>query len=183
MPPAEPGKPGEAPVGGHPFAPRLDRQGREEGIRHPVALRVGLPAQPGEDRPVLRTGEHRPADRLFSQRAGEVHRLRQLAGFPEDPWMGDDPHEAAEYQIGAGEAGVTVDCAVQPGPVILVVGNIFSERVHEHTVRDDVRAKLRSSIKRLLVSQGYPPDKQPATIKLVLEQMESIAPRYAIDRT
>ena len=91
----------------------------------------------------------------FSQRAGEVQRLRQLAGFPEDPWMGDDPHEAAEYQVGAGEAGVTVDCAVQPGPVILVVGSIFSERVHEHTVRDDVRAKLRSSIKRLLVSQGY----------------------------
>ncbi len=30
------------------------------------------------------------------------------------------------------------------------------------TVRDDVRAKLRSSIKRLLVSHGYPPDKQPA---------------------
>ncbi len=50
------------------------------------------------------------------------------------------------------------------------------------TVRDDVRAKLRSSIKRLLVSHGYPPDKQPATIKLVLEQMESIAPRYATDR-
>jgi type I restriction enzyme R subunit len=50
------------------------------------------------------------------------------------------------------------------------------------TVRDDVRAKLRSSIKRLLVSHGYPPDKRPAAIKLVLEQMESIAPRYATDR-
>jgi type I restriction enzyme, R subunit len=51
------------------------------------------------------------------------------------------------------------------------------------TVRDDVRAKLRSSIRRLLVNHGYPPDKQPAAIKLVLEQMESIAPRYAADRT
>ena len=50
------------------------------------------------------------------------------------------------------------------------------------TVRDDVRAKLRSSIKRLLVKHGYPPDKQPAAIKLVLEQMESMAPRYAADR-
>jgi len=47
------------------------------------------------------------------------------------------------------------------------------------TVRDDVRAKLRSSIKRLLVKHGYPPDKQPAAIKLVMEQMESMAPRYA----
>ena len=47
------------------------------------------------------------------------------------------------------------------------------------TVRDDVRAKLRSSIKRLLVKYGYPPDKQPGAIKLVMEQMESMAPRYA----
>ena len=47
------------------------------------------------------------------------------------------------------------------------------------TVRDDVRAKLRSSIKRLLAKHGYPPDQQPAAIKLVMEQMESMAPRYA----
>ncbi|XAS75324.1 type I restriction enzyme endonuclease domain-containing protein [Dermatophilaceae bacterium Sec6.4] len=47
------------------------------------------------------------------------------------------------------------------------------------TVRDDVRAKLRSSIKRLLVKNGYPPDKQPGAIKLVMAQMEAMAPRYA----
>ena len=47
------------------------------------------------------------------------------------------------------------------------------------TVRDDVRAKLRSSIKRLLVLHKYPPDKQPEAIKLVIEQMESMAPRFA----
>lgn len=50
------------------------------------------------------------------------------------------------------------------------------------TVRDDVRAKLRSSIKRLLVKHGYPPDKQPAAIKLVMEQMEAMAPRFAAER-
>lgn len=50
------------------------------------------------------------------------------------------------------------------------------------TVREDVRAKLRSSIKRLLVLNGYPPDKQPGAIKLVMEQMESMAPRFAEDR-
>ncbi len=47
------------------------------------------------------------------------------------------------------------------------------------TVREDVRAKLRTSIKRLLVKHGYPPDEQPAAIKLVMDQMESMAPRYA----
>lgn len=51
------------------------------------------------------------------------------------------------------------------------------------TVREDVRAKLRSSIKRLLVTNGYPPDKQPAAIKLVMEQMEAMAPRYAEERS
>lgn len=45
-------------------------------------------------------------------------------------------------------------------------------------VRDDVRAKLRSSIKRLLVKYKYPPDKQPEAIRLVIEQMEAMAPRY-----
>lgn len=49
------------------------------------------------------------------------------------------------------------------------------------TVRDDVRAKLRSPIKRLLVKKGYPLDKQPGAIKLVMEQMESMAPRYAAE--
>jgi type I restriction enzyme, R subunit len=47
------------------------------------------------------------------------------------------------------------------------------------TVRDDVRAKLRSSIKRLLVKYKYPPDQQPAAIRLVIEQMESMAPQMA----
>src|SRR5690606_28724737 len=51
------------------------------------------------------------------------------------------------------------------------------------TVRDDVRAKLRSSIKRLLVKYKYPPDKQPEAIRLVMDQMESMAPRYAENRT
>jgi type I restriction enzyme R subunit len=50
------------------------------------------------------------------------------------------------------------------------------------TVRDDVRAKLRSSIKRLLVRYRYPPDQQPAAIKLVMEQMEAMAPRFATER-
>ncbi|MEW1980588.1 type I restriction endonuclease subunit R [Citricoccus sp. NPDC079358] len=43
------------------------------------------------------------------------------------------------------------------------------------TVREDVRAKLRSSVKRLLIKNGYPPDKQPEAIKLVIEQMESLS--------
>lgn len=47
------------------------------------------------------------------------------------------------------------------------------------TVREDVRAKLRTTIKRLLMRYGYPPDQQPGAIKLVMDQMEAMAPRYA----
>ncbi|BAC19139.1 putative type I restriction-modification system subunit R [Corynebacterium efficiens YS-314] len=47
------------------------------------------------------------------------------------------------------------------------------------TVREDVRAKLRSSVKRLLILNGYPPDKQPEAIKLVIEQMETMAQHRA----
>ena len=50
------------------------------------------------------------------------------------------------------------------------------------TVRDDVKAKLRSSIKRLLVKYDYPPDQQQGAISLVMEQMEALAPRYAAER-
>ena len=46
-------------------------------------------------------------------------------------------------------------------------------------MRDDIRAKLRSSIKRLLDRYKYPPDRQPEAIKLVIDQMEAMAPRYA----
>ncbi len=47
------------------------------------------------------------------------------------------------------------------------------------TVRDDVRAKIRTSVKRLLISYHYPPDKQSEAVVLVMQQMEAMAPRYA----
>jgi type I restriction enzyme, R subunit len=45
--------------------------------------------------------------------------------------------------------------------------------------RDDVRAKLRSTIKRLLARHGYPPDAQPGAIELVLRQMETFADEWS----
>lgn len=45
--------------------------------------------------------------------------------------------------------------------------------------RDDVRAKLRSTIKRLLAVHGYPPDAEPQATQLVLQQMETFAEEWA----
>jgi type I restriction enzyme R subunit len=63
-----------------------------------------------------------------------------------------------------------------------LVGIMQRDVKTDWTVRDDVRAKLRSSIKRLLVRYKYPPDKQPEAIRLVLEQMEAMAPHYIAQR-
>lgn len=43
------------------------------------------------------------------------------------------------------------------------------------TVHDDVRATLRSSIKRLLMTHECPPDQQAGATKLVLDPMERLA--------
>jgi type I restriction enzyme R subunit len=45
--------------------------------------------------------------------------------------------------------------------------------------RDDVRAKLRTTIKRLLAKHGYPPDAQPQAIQLVIQQMETFAEEWS----
>lgn len=49
------------------------------------------------------------------------------------------------------------------------------------TVRDDVKAKLRRTIKLLLRKYNYPPDRQKEATQLVYEQMEKFAPRYAAE--
>lgn len=61
-----------------------------------------------------------------------------------------------------------------------LVGVMKRDVKTDWTVRDDVRAKLRSLVKRLLVKHKYPPDKQPQAIKLVIEQMETMAMRDSV---
>lgn len=47
------------------------------------------------------------------------------------------------------------------------------------TVSDDIRAALRARIKRLPRSRKYPPDKSEQAVRLVIEQMEVLAPGYS----
>lgn len=49
--------------------------------------------------------------------------------------------------------------------------------------RDDVRAKIRSTIKRLLAKYGYPPDAEAGAIKRVLDQMETFADEWSPEAT
>ncbi|MFC6881515.1 MULTISPECIES: type I restriction endonuclease subunit R [Actinomadura] len=47
------------------------------------------------------------------------------------------------------------------------------------TARDDVQAKLRSIIKRLLAKHGYPPEEQPDAIQKVIEQLDTFADEWS----
>ncbi|MCQ9367139.1 type I restriction endonuclease subunit R [Brevibacterium sp. 91QC2O2] len=47
------------------------------------------------------------------------------------------------------------------------------------TVRDDVRAKLRSSVKILLAKYKYPPDRRKEAMDAVIDQMEQLAKKRA----
>lgn len=42
-------------------------------------------------------------------------------------------------------------------------------------VKESVRAKLRTPIKRLLLQHGYPPDKEPTATELIIQQAEVMA--------
>jgi type I restriction enzyme R subunit len=56
--------------------------------------------------------------------------------------------------------------------------------VHENatidwTVKENVRAKLRVMVRRILRKYGYPPDMQEKATQTVLEQAEAIAKDWA----
>jgi type I restriction enzyme, R subunit len=51
------------------------------------------------------------------------------------------------------------------------------------TVRENVRAKLRVLVKRILRKHGYPPDKQEKAAQTVLEQAEALSQEWVVAAT
>lgn len=47
------------------------------------------------------------------------------------------------------------------------------------TVREDVRARLRVMVRRVLRKHGYPPDKQEKATQTVIEQAELLSAEWA----
>jgi type I restriction enzyme, R subunit len=79
-------------------------------------------------------------------------------------------NESAMTQMGA---GVLADIARD------LVRSLRRDVTTDWVSRDDVRAKLRSTIKRLPAKYGYPPDAQPTAIDLVIRQMETFADEWS----
>jgi type I restriction enzyme R subunit len=75
-------------------------------------------------------------------------------------------NESAVAELGTGElADIARDLVVSVRRQVTV----------DWTSRDDVRARLRTVIKRLLAKHGYPPDAEKVAIDLVIAQMETFA--------
>ena len=59
-----------------------------------------------------------------------------------------------------------------------LVKTVRSNTTIDWTVREDVRARLRVYVKRILRKHGYPPDKQAAATDTVLEQAEALSAEW-----
>jgi type I restriction enzyme R subunit len=74
--------------------------------------------------------------------------------------------------------------AVLGDPVLREIARELADTVRRNvtidwTVRENVRAHLRVLVKRILRKHGYPPDKQEAATKTVLEQAEVLSDLWA----
>ena len=92
-------------------------------------------------------------------------------------------------QLGLSEAEIALyDAIIQNDSAILEMGDetlktiarelvatIRSSATLDWTVKESVRARMRSRIKRLLAKYKYPPDKREQAVQLVIEQAEHLA--------
>ena len=60
-----------------------------------------------------------------------------------------------------------------------LVGIVRRDAKTDWNVKEQVRAKLRTTIKRLLRVHGYPPDKAEGATDLIIQQAEVIAADWA----
>jgi type I restriction enzyme R subunit len=92
-----------------------------------------------------------------------------------------DPNELAFYDaVAQNESAMT-----KMGEPVLaeiardLVRTLRRDVTTDWMARDDVRAKIRSTIKRLLAKYRYPPDLEQEAIKRVLDQMETFADEWS----
>ena len=109
--------------------------------------------------------------------------LREASSRGEALGLTDD--ELAFY-----DALETNDSAVQVlgDETLRAIARELVERVRgsasiDWTLREDVRARLRVMVRRILRRHGYPPDKQEQATRTVLEQAESLSEAWAMGPT
>ena len=62
-----------------------------------------------------------------------------------------------------------------------LVASVRGNVTIDWTVRENVRARLRVIVKRILREHGYPPDKQEKATQTVLQQAEVLSNHWATE--
>lgn len=99
MAPAKAREAAEIAIGGDPLAAGLDRQRREIGIRHQVALGAGAQTEALEDLPVTRAGRDDHGGRLGTERGGELEGTFDGRRRREDARVRRHPDEPAQDEL------------------------------------------------------------------------------------
>ena len=119
------------------------------------------------------------AAQVIEELIGLARELREASARGEALGLSDD--ELAFYDaLGVNDSAVQVlgddtlrDIARE------LVDTVRSNVTIDWTLRENVRAHLRRVVKRVLRKHGYPPDKQEAATRTVLEQAESLSAGWA----
>ena len=119
------------------------------------------------------------AAQVIEELIGLARELREAGARGETLGLSDD--ELAFYDaLGVNDSAVQVLgddtlCGIARELVTTVRGNVTID----WTLRENVRAHLRRLVKRILRKHGYPPDKQEAATRTVLEQAEVLSVTWA----
>ena len=113
-------------------------------------------------------------------------RLGQLIDMVGDIRVGDAEARSKDVLLAFYDALETNDSAVKVlGDETLraiaceLVETVRNNVAIDWTMRENVRAKLRTMVRRILRRHGYPPDKQEKATKTVLEQAEALSAAWA----
>lgn len=104
----------------------------------------------------------------------EAHARGEALGLSEDEMAFYDALEANDSAVKVLGDKVLGEIARE------LVKSIKANVSIDWTVRENVRAKLRIIVKRILRSSGYPPDKQEKAVETVLEQAERLSENWAV---
>lgn len=177
-----------------------------KGILHPVAY-DSSPALPASERLAQYAtvldfvlGDEDITKRYNDQVLALAKAYALVAGRPEAEAIRDDVRlftdvRAAALKILNPDAEVALyDAIIQNGSALMemsdetlktiareLVATIQRSATIDWTLKESVRARMRSRIKRLLAKYKYLPDKQEKAVKLIIEQAEHLAGEEGFD--
>jgi len=106
---------------------------------------------------------------------GEPHPSHIVAAQIRRAFVRYDPLTAATDAVDRGSAVLELGDELLKQIARELVDSVRRNESIDWSEKEQVRARMRATIRRLLNRYGYPPDKQLAAIKLVMHQAEMLA--------